>query len=310
MHALIVGATGFVGRELAAELVDRGHAVACMVRDPESDAATVLGSLGCDLRTADLTDPASLEPAVAGIDVVYYLAHLMSGEGDDLVAAEAAAAEALGRAAGRAGVELIVYLGGLGDPSASDHLSARARTAEVLAAEGPPMIYFRAAMVVGSGSGSYVLLRSLVDRLPAMISPEWLENRTQPIGVDAVVAYLADAPSVEAARGREIQLGGPDVMTYSDMLDGMAAALGESAPRRVPTPRGIEAAAVGRVAGAVMRGDPQVAAHLTAGLATDTLVDDPSGMDLFDVDPEPYRLALARAIEAELGAADAEGAAR
>jgi uncharacterized protein YbjT (DUF2867 family) len=303
MRALIIGATGFVGRRLAPALIERGLDVVCAVREAEGEAAASLRSQGCEIRSADLTLPQTLAPAVAEAEVVYYLAHLMGDDVDEsLIAAEEAAAHGLASAATAAGVNRIIYLGGLGDPSASVHLRARHRTAEVLRAEGPPLTYFRAAMVVGAESGSYVLLKSLVERLPAMISPEWLQNRTQPIGVDAVVEYLAEAPFVAAARGREIQLGGPEVMSYADMLDGMARALGEDAPRRLPTPRGISAEAAGNFAGAVTRGDPEVAEHLTAGLDTDTVVEDPSGMELFDIEPEPYRLALARAVEDEIRA--------
>lgn len=312
MRVLIIGSTGFVGRRLARELRGRDHTVAAMVRDPESPAAQELRSLGCELRPADLTDTASLEPALRDVDFVYYLAHLMVGDtADDLARVEADAARALAEAAQRAGVERIVYLGGLGDPDASEHLRARHATALSLRAAGPPLTYFRAAMVVGAESGSYELLKSLVERLPAMVSPEWLENRTQPIGVGDVVQYLADAASIEGTRGREIQLGGPEVMTYTGMLEGMARVLGEKVPMRIPTPRGMSAEAVGNVAGAVTRGDAGVAEHITAGLATDTTVEDSSGMELFDVEPEPYHLALARAIEDEAGAEDdAEVAAR
>ena len=164
-------------------------------------------------------------------------------------------------------------------------------------------------MVVGSESESYVLLKSLVERVPAMVHPEWLENLTQPIGVQDVVEYLAAAPFVEAARDREIQIGGPDVMTYSEMVAGMAAALGRDVPRRLPTPRGIESKAVGTAAGSITRGDRRVAAHITAGLATDTVVTDASGAALFDIRPESYRLTLARAVEDEARAEERDEAA-
>ncbi len=306
MRVLIIGATGFVGRRLAAALRERDAEVACMVRDPDAEAAQELAEFGCELRRADLTDPERLEPALDDIDVVYYLAHLMSAGGDDLVTAEEDAARALAQAAKRAGVEQVIYLGGLGDPEASEHLRARHTTAQVLRAVGPPLTYFRAAMVVGAEGGSYELLKSLVERLPAMVSPEWLENRTQPIGVEAVVEYLAAAAEVPEARGREIELGGPEEMTYSEMLEGMARALGEKVPLRLPTPRGISSEAVGNVAGAVTRGDPRVAEHITAGLATDTVVEDPSGMELFEIEPESYRLSLARAVEDDAEAGEDE----
>ena len=311
MRALIIGSTGFVGRRLARELRERDLAVAAMVRDQDTPAAQELLSLGCELRTADLTDGASLESALQDVDVVYYLAHLMAvGEPDDLVRAEADAATALAEAAQKAEVDRIIYLGGLGDPDASEHLSARHATALALQDAGPSLTYFRAAMVVGAESGSYELLKSLIERLPAMVFPEWLENRTQPIGVGDVVQYLADALSIEATRGREIQIGGPEVMTYTEMLEGMARILGETVPMRLPTPHGISAKSLGGTAGAISRGDASVAEHLTAGLATDTTVEDSSGMKLFEIDPEPYHLSLARAVEDEARADENELPAR
>ena len=250
-------------------------------------------------RPADLADAASLEPALRDVDVVYYLAHLMAGgDEDDLIRAEADAATALAEAARKTGVERIIYLGGLGDPDASEHLRARHATALALQNAGPPLTYVRAAMVVGAESGSYELLKSLVERLPAMVSPEWLDNRTQPIGVRDVIQYLAEAASIEATREREIQIGGPEVMTYAGMLRN-----GPRSRRRCRCafrPRGVfPAKALGSAAGAVSRGDAGVAEHITAGLATDTTVKDPSGMELFQVEPEPYDLALARAVEDE-----------
>ena len=305
MRVVLIGATGFVGRRLARELLERGHQVVALTRHPEALPARKLEALGCELRRADLADGATVRPALTGATVVYYLAHLMSvDEEDDLAGAEAHAARVVGGAARAAGVEQVVFLGGLGDSDASEHLRARHATALALELTGPPLTYFRAAMIVGYGSASYELLRAIVDRLPAMISPEWLQNRTQPIGVGDVVEYLADAPAIGAARGREIQIGGPQVMTYSEMLQGMARALGKETPRRIPTPAGISAEAVGNVAGAITRGDPRVAEHLTAGLDTDTVVEDPSGMALFEIEPERYELALARAIEDEARAGD------
>src|SRR5689334_24452538 len=135
---------------------------------------------------------------------------------------ERVAAGNFARMAKREGVGRVVYLGGLGQEAESKHLRSRHETARILAAEGPPLTYFRAAMVVGAGSESYRTLRYLVTRLPAMVAPSWLRTPTQPIGVDDVVSYLASAPEVPASAGREIQIGGPDVLSYAEMLDRMA----------------------------------------------------------------------------------------
>ena len=136
----------------------------------------------------------------------------------------------------REGIERTVYLGGLGDEPRSKHLRSRQRTAELLAEHGPPLIYFRAGMVVGAGSESYRTLRYLVQRLPAMIAPAWLKTPTQPIAVHDVIEYLVDAPDVVHAGGAEVQIGGPDVLSYGDMLDRMAEALGIRPRHRVPVP--------------------------------------------------------------------------
>src|SRR6185436_1111436 len=134
------------------------------------------------------------------------------------------------------GVGRVVYLGGLGDEPRSKHLRSRHQTAVVLREFGPPLTYFRAAMVVGTGSESYKTLRYLVQRLPAMIAPSWLKTRTQPIAIDDVLDYLAAAPRVAGSAGREVQIGGPDVLAYGEMLDRMAAALGTYRRPKVPVP--------------------------------------------------------------------------
>ena len=136
----------------------------------------------------------------------------------------------------REGVRRVVYLGGLGDRPQSRHLRSRDRTARILTELGPPLTYFRAGMIVGAGSESYRTLRYLVQRLPAMIGPAWLSKPTQPIGIDDVVAYLAAAPDVAGSEGREVQIGGPDVLSYGEMLDLMADALGVRRRPRVPVP--------------------------------------------------------------------------
>jgi uncharacterized protein YbjT (DUF2867 family) len=153
-------------------------------------------------------------------------------------------------------------------------------------------------MVVGSQSDSYRTLRYLVERLPAMIAPAWLKTPTQPIGVDDVVAYLSQAPQVEAAAGREVQIGGPDVLSYGDMLDVMAEALGKRRRPRVPVPL-LTPSLSSLWIGLVTPVDAGVARPLVEGLATETVVTDPSGARLFDVDPQPFAKALRQAIDEE-----------
>jgi uncharacterized protein YbjT (DUF2867 family) len=295
MRLLVTGATGFVGGRLAEELRKRGRDVRCLVRD--RSRAGELERLGCEIREGDVLDAGTLGPAMEEVDLAYYLVHGMGrGSDESFEERERDAARNFARAAKDAGVKRVVYLGGLGEEPGSAHLRSRHETAEILAAEGPPLTYFRAAMVVGSESESYRTLRSLVERLPAMIAPAWLKTPTQPIGADDVVAYLAEAPGVEASAGREVQIGGPDVLSYGDMLDRMADSLGKRRRPKLPVP-----ALTPRLSslwiGLITPVDAGVARPLVEGLSTKTVVTDPSGARLFDVEPagfdETLRSALA-----------------
>lgn len=211
---------------------------------------------------------------------------------------EQAGARNFARLAKREGVERIVYLGGLGDESTSEHLRSRHETARALAAEGPPLTYFRAAMVVGAGSESYRTLRYLVGRLPVMIAPSWLRTPTQPIGIDATVEYLRRAPEVPESAGREVQIGGPDVLSYGEMLDRMALALGKEPRPKVPVPL-ISPWLSSLWLGLITPVDTNVARPLVEGLTTPTVVTDPSGATPFAIEPEPFDEALRRAIAEE-----------
>src|SRR5436190_2061392 len=294
-RALVTGATGFVGGRLAAALADWGWAARCVVRD--RSRAPDLAERGLELHEADVLDAAALRGAGTGIEVAYYLIHAMGrgGEGD-FEERERRSAENFARMATREGVGRVVYLGGLGDRPQSKHLRSRQQTAEILRELGPPLTYFRAGMVVGAGSESYRTLRYLVERLPAMIGPAWLERPTQPIGIDDVIAYLAAAPDVPASEGREIQIGGPDVLSYGDMLNVMADALGVYRRPRVPVPL-LTPWLSSLWIGLVTPVDAGVARPLVESLSTPTVVTDPSGGALFDITPIPFVEALRRALE-------------
>ena len=305
MKALVTGATGFVGGRLAKALAERGAEVRCLVRD--AGRAQHLADAGFELHQGDVLRPDTLAGACDGVDVAYYLVHSMGrGSGEGFEERERRAAKAFAEVAAREGVERVIYLGGLGDQPESEHLRSRHETAKILAEHGPPLTYFRAAMVVGAKSESYKTLRYLVQRLPAMLAPRWLATTTQPIGIDDAVQFLAQAPSVAESAGREVQIGGPDVLSYGEMLDEMARVLGRKPRPKVPVPV-LSPRLSAMWIGLVTPVDAGVARPLVEGLSTRTVVTDASGAEPFDVDPTPLREALRRACaeerEAEAAAA-------
>jgi uncharacterized protein YbjT (DUF2867 family) len=292
---LIAGATGFVGGRLARSLGDAGVSVRCLVRD--RDKARSLEEAGHQLHVGDVTDAASLEGAARDVKCAYYLVHAMAG-GGGFAGRERQGARNFAQLAKREGVQRVVYLGGLGEEAESEHLRSRHATAELLSTYGPPLTYFRAAMVVGAGSESYRTLRYLVERLPAMVAPAWLRTPTQPIGIDAAVEYLRRAPEVPESQGREVQIGGPDVLSYGEMLDRMAIAMGKQPRRKLPVPL-LTPWLSSLWIGLVTPVDTKVARPLVEGLTTPTVVTDPSGAEPFEVKPDSFDEALCRALAEE-----------
>jgi uncharacterized protein YbjT (DUF2867 family) len=292
--ALVTGASGFIGGRLANALADDGWRVRGLVRD--CGRADDLADRGVDLFEGDVLDADSLRGAGEGAEVAYYLVHGMGrgGEGD-FEEREREAARNFADMANREGVNRVVYLGGLGDEPSSKHLRSRAETAEILGEHGPPLTYFRAAMVVGAHSESYRTLRYLVQRLPAMIAPAWLSTPTQPIAVDDVINYLRRAPDLQESEGREVQIGGPDILSYGDMLDRMAHALRIQPRPRVPVPL-LTPRLSSLWIGLVTPVDAGVARPLIEGLSTPTTVTDPSGASPFGIDTVPFAEALRRAL--------------
>ena len=303
-RALVTGATGFIGGRLAQALADAGWIVRCLVRD--RSRARDLERRGFELHEGDVLRPETLERAGRDVEVAYYLVHAMGrGSRGDFAAREHAGAEAFARMALREGIERVIYLGGLGKPH-SRHLRSRHQTARVLADHGPPLTYFRAGMVVGAGSESYRTLRYLVERLPAMIAPAWLKVPTQPIAIDDVLAYLAAAPDLPESTGSEIQIGGPDVLSYGEMLDRMAEGLGRRPRPKLPVPL-LTPRLSSLWIGLVTPVDAGVARPLIEGLSTRTTVTDTSGAALFDITPLAFEEALRRAVADDAAAASVPG---
>jgi len=217
MKVTVFGATGVVGQALL-PLLDK-HEVTAVSRTPRDDA-------GAHWVVADAASGDGVAEALAGAKVVYYLVHSLGSR--DFEQADRAAAGNVAREAKRAGVEQIVYLGGLGadDPDASAHLRSRRETGECLAAAGVPVTTLRAAMIVGKGSAAFETILGLVKRLPVMITPSWVSTPTQPIALDDVARYLAGVCGNEAAYGEGFDAGGPEVMTYRQMIERIAKLLG------------------------------------------------------------------------------------
>jgi uncharacterized protein YbjT (DUF2867 family) len=295
----VTGATGFVGGKLASALAERGFEVRCLVRD--LSRAQHLEQRGMQLHEGDVLEPATLRGAGKDVDVAYYLVHSMGrGSSSDFVERDRAAAKGFAEMARAEGIDQVVYLGGLGGEGESKHLRSRHATALELRESGPPLIYFRAAMVVGAQSESYRTLRYLVQRLPAMIAPAWLKNETQPIAVDDVLEYLVQAPSVDGAQGGEIQIGGPDRLSYGEMLDRMAAVLGVRPRPKVPVPL-LTPWLSSLWIGLVTPVDAGVARPLIEGLSSPTVVTDPAAAERFDVQPVGFDEALRRAVAEDAG---------
>lgn len=304
-RVLVTGATGFIGGRLAATLAGSGWEVRGLVRDRSGARARKLEREGFELHEGDVLRPETLRGAGQGVEVAYYLIHSMGrGSPKDFAASERAAANAFAQMARAEGIERVIYLGGLGDRPQSEHLRSRHETALTLRDSGPPLTYFRAGMVVGPQSESYRTLRYLVQRLPAMIAPAWLKNLTQPIAIDDTLSYLAQALTVDESAGREIQIGGPEVLTYGEMLDRMAQVLGLRRRPRIPVPL-ITPWLSSLWIGLVTPVDAAVARPLIEGLAVSTVVTDRSGMELFEIEPITFDEALRRAV-----AEDPELAAR
>jgi uncharacterized protein YbjT (DUF2867 family) len=226
LNILVAGATGFVGSNLVPALLDARHHVVCLSRDPLHARRRLPAAV--DIVQGDVHDAATLALAMREVDAAYYLVHSMAESEFEFEERDRDAARHFSTEAGRAGLKRIVFLGGLGDEASqlSVHLRSRHEVGKVLRSGGVPVTELRAGLIIGPGSASYVMLQQLVERLPAMIMPRWVETRTQPIAIGDVVRYLIAALSDASSNDATYEIGGPEVMTYHSMMMRYARARG------------------------------------------------------------------------------------
>jgi uncharacterized protein YbjT (DUF2867 family) len=291
---LLTGASGYVGGRLLPLLEATPIKLRCLARSPEKLRPLVNSST--EIVRGDVLDPPSLEAALQGVQTAYYLVHLMSGS-SDFEQEDRQAALNFATAARKAGVQRIIYLGGLGDdadPKLSPHLRSRHEVGEILRNSGVETIEFRAGMVIGTGSLSYQLMKSLTDRLPVMICPRWLTTPTQPIAIQDVLAYLLDAKDLPQGESHIFEIGNPDVVTYGDLIREYARQQGLRrwlifVPVLTPYLSGLWLALVTPAIYEVGR-------HLIEGLKNPTVVRNSKALDVFPIRPmgvtEAIRLAI------------------
>ncbi len=295
MNILVLGGTGYIGGRLVPRLLAAGHSVRVMVRNRAK--ASARNWKGAEIVHGDVLYRPDLAAACRETDVIYYLVHSMVADSGDFEEVDRVAAENVASAAATAGVKRIIYLGGLGkrDAVTSAHLRSRHEVGDVLRSGATPVTEFRAAIIIGSGSASFEMIHHLVNRLPAMICPRWVLVRTQPISIKDVIRYLIECLHIPATAGRVIDIGGPDVLTYRDMMLVTARALGL---RRyiftvpVLTP-GLSSYWVNLISPIPF----SLARVLIESLRHETVCEDASGMELFDFRPMDFRLAVDRALE-------------
>jgi len=289
---LLTGATGYVGGRLGKALEAAGTSLRCLARRPEYMAARV--GPGTEIIQGDVLDRPSLDRALSGVHTAYYLIHSM-GSGGRFEEQDRKGAENFGKAARNAGVQRIIYLGGLGETRSglSPHLRSRHETGEVLRASGIPVIEFRAAIILGSGSLSYELIRALVERLPVMICPRWVRVRTQPIAVEDVIAYLTAALDLPCGASRIFEIGGADQVSYAEIMQEYARQRGL---RRLLIPVPFLTPYLSSLwLGLTTSVYAGVGKKLIESLRNPTVVTDPSAREVFPIQPMGLRLAIERA---------------
>jgi uncharacterized protein YbjT (DUF2867 family) len=286
---VVAGASGFVGRRLCPALAEAGYDVRAMTRHPDRYSGAGQATYG------DVHDPDSLAGALEGADAAYYLVHSL--DDPDFERLDAQAARAFGQAAAAAGVAQIVYLGGLGKDfeRLSAHLRSRREVEGLLAAGGVPVTTLRAGIVIGDGGISWEITRQLVEHLPAMVAPRWVNTRTQPIAVDDVVRYLVGVLGRDEAVGRIFEIGGPEVLRYKTMLERVAEVEKRSPLVIVPVPL-LSPGLSSRWLSLVTDVDTQTGRSLVDSMTNEVVVEDDSIRELVPFEPMGYDEAVRKAL--------------
>lgn len=294
---LVTGATGYIGGRLVPELLEAGYQVRCLVRSP----GKLLGEPwrdDVDVVEGSLTDPAAVARSLDGAVAAYYLVHSMGGKADFATHDREVAQTFREAADSTPGLEQIVYLGGLGDEQDSElspHLTSRHEVGQVLAAGSVPVTELRAAVIIGSGSASFEMLRNLTDVLPVMVTPRWVSTRCQPVAIRDILHWLVASLRTPEARGRALEVGGPEVVTYEEMMRTYAevAGLRRRLVLRVPllTPR-LSSHWVGLVTPLPLG----LARPLIDSLVNEVIVRDEALQQTMPHDPLPFREAVELAV--------------
>ncbi len=293
---LLTGATGYVGGRLLRDLEARGTPVRCLARRPDELRPRV--SPRTEVVAGDVLDRGSLDAAFAGVTAAYYLVHSMGSSGS-FEQADREAARNFAEAAGNAGVGRIIYLGGLGrqEEELSPHLRSRQEVGHILRGSGVPVVELRASIIIGSGSLSFEMIRSLVERLPVMVTPKWVRVQAQPIAIDDVLAYLVEALDTPAEGSRVFEIGGTDQVSYGDIMQAYARQRGLRRPMLpvpVLSPR-LSSLWLGLVTPLYAR----IGRKLIESIVHPTVVADRSADKVFTVRPIGVEEAIRRALSAE-----------
>lgn len=290
---LVTGANGFIGRLLTKALLNEDVNIRCLVRKtPESSDNNLETARG------DLLEPLTLTAAMAGVDTAYYLVHAMAGGRAGFERRDRDAAGNFVRAAEKAGVRRVIYLGGLGETGddLSEHLKSRLEVADILKSGAFSTTFLRAAIIIGAGGASFEMVKALVKRLPLMITPRWVMTRCQPIAVEDVISYLVGCLKDERTTGGTFDIGGPDVLTYKEMMERFGRILGRRLlilPVPVLTPR-LSSYWVGFITPVA----PSVSMPLIEGLKNEVVCRENSIRDIIPLKLTPYEEAVRRSLAA------------